>query len=98
MRRLHVIEDFDRMGGEVYFRGDKERFMRDPELREAYECGKKDGWREAMREAGDGYGERTTHWGGEGGRDILYRGDRRPGMDDDMDYRRRRSARTGRYI
>lgn len=102
MRRLHVIDDFDRMGGEVYFRGEKERFMHDPELREAFEAGCEHGYHKAMKEMDGGYNERTTHWGGQGGRDILYRGGR-DGMnyrddDDDMDYRRRRSSRTGRYM
>ena len=32
MRRLHILRDFDRMGGEIYYREDK--FAHDPELLE----------------------------------------------------------------
>ena len=79
----------------VFYR--KEKYQHDPELMEAYECGKKDGWREAMEEA-DGYHERrgnVTHYGA-GGR-ILYREE--PDWEDDGEvvYRRRRDSR-GRYI
>lgn len=79
----------------VFYR--KEKYQHDPELMEAYECGKKDGWREAMEES-DGYHERrgnVTHYGA-GGR-ILYREE--PEWDDDGEvvYRRRRDSR-GRYI
>lgn len=93
MRRLHIIRDFDRMGGEIYYREDK--FAHDPELLEAYRCGKKDGWREAMQEA-DSYRERRMY-----DRDgiIKYRHDDEDWDDEDMyDERRRRSRRTGRYI
>ena len=92
MRRLHVIEGFDRMGGEVYFRKDK--FAHDPELLEAYECGKKDGWRCAMKELEhDDYGERRHY--GYGSVPPMYReherGVRMP-EDDELMYRRRRRA------
>lgn len=95
MRRIHVFEDFDRMGGEIYYR--EEKYAHDPELLEAYKCGKKDGWREAMEES-ERYSERRVY-----DRDgiIKYRDHDRMdrNWDDDMyDERRRRSARTGRYI
>lgn len=101
MRRLHVIENFDRMGGEVYFREDK--YRHDPELLEAYKCGKKDGWREAMEEAQGGYSERRMYDDRgrviqyrDFGRDhILYR-DHDGMMPDDYDERRRRRA-DGRF-
>ena len=79
----------------VFYR--KEKYQHDPELMEAYECGKKDGWREAMEEA-DGYHERrgnVTHYGA-GGR-ILYREEPEWDDDGDVEYRRRRDSR-GRYI
>ena len=81
------------MGGEIYYR--EEKFAHDPELLEAYKCGKKDGWREAMREAEE-YHERRMY-----DRDgiIKYRHDDEDWDDEDMyDERRRRSRRTGRYI
>lgn len=79
----------------IFYR--KEKYEHDPELLEAYECGRKAGWREAMEES-DGYHERrgnTTHYGA-GGR-ILYREE--PEWDDDGEvaYRRRRDSR-GRYM
>lgn len=89
--RLKRIIDPEYAG--VFYRRDK--YEHDPELMEAYECGKKDGWREAMEEI-DGYHERrgnvTTY--DEGGR-ILYRDDERD-WDDEIEYRRRRD-RMGRY-
>ena len=98
MRLRRIIQDYDRIGGEIYYRKDK--YKHDPELMEAYECGKKDGWREAMEEA-DGYYERrgnVTHLGA-GGR-ILYRHNPEYDRemwddDDDVEYRRRRS--NGRF-
>ena len=78
----------------VFYR--KERYAHDPELMEAYRCGKKDGWREAMEEA-DGYHERrgnVTHYGA-GGR-ILYRDDDDMYDDDEVAYRRRRDS-MGRF-
>lgn len=96
MRRLHVIESFDRMGGEVYFREDK--YRHDPELLEAFEAGCEHGYHKAMEAFGEDYSERRVY-----DRDgiIKYRDHDRMNRnwDDDMyDERRRRSARTGRYI
>lgn len=92
MRRLHVIENFDRMGGEVYFR--EEKFLHDPELREAYECGYKHGRKEAYKELmEEQYGERRD-W-----REMppAYREHpHSPIIDDDVEYRRRRRA-NGRF-
>lgn len=92
MRRLHVIEDFDRIGGEIYYKHEeKERMLRDPELREAYMCGRKEAYKEIME---DQYGERNYGGGGynhrEGG--MGYR-------EEDYDgYGERRGVRgTGRY-
>lgn len=99
MRRLHVIEDFDRMGGEIYYRKDK--YHHDPELMDAYECGRKDAYREIMEEQ---YGERhdwrempPMYRGGN------YRGGSRGGMnfrEDEMDddYSERRRRANGRYM
>lgn len=89
MRLRRIIEP-DYAG--VFYR--KEKYKHDPELMEAYECGRKDGWREAMEED-DGYHERrgnVTHIG-QGGR-VLYRhdNDRMWDDDDDIEYRRRRRA------
>lgn len=95
MRRLRVIDSPDYMGAGIFYRG-KEKYQHDPELMEAYECGKKDGWRAAMEEV-DGYHERrgnVTHYGA-GGR-ILYRDDDREMWDDDVEYRRRRDS-MGRF-
>ena len=94
MRLRRIIDDYDRIGGEIYYRKDK--YSHDPELMEAYECGKKDGWREAMEEA-DGYHERrgnVTHYGA-GGR-ILYREEPEWDDDGDVEYRRRRDS-MGRF-
>lgn len=93
MRRLHVIEDYDRMGGEIFYR--EEKYRHDPELLEAYHCGKKDGWREAMKEAErGGYNERRD-W-----REMppMYRDHERPMHDDDdeIEYRRHRNS-MGRF-
>lgn len=91
MRRMHVIEDFDRMGGEIYYREDK--YAHDPELLEAYKCGKKDGWREAMQEA-DSYRERRMY--DRDGRILQYRHDD-DGWDDDDYMERRRRRANGRF-
>lgn len=96
MRLRRIINDFDRMGGEVYYR--KEKYSHDPELMEAYECGFADAMRKVYDE--DGYHERrgnVTHYGA-GGR-ILYRHDDDDRMydDGDVEYRRRRDSR-GRYM
>ena len=95
MRLRRIIQDYDRMGGEIYYR--KDDFIHDPELLEAYECG----YADALREMRDGYHERrgnVTHLGA-GGR-ILYRHDPEYDRemwdnDDDVEYRRRR--RNGRF-
>lgn len=88
---MHVIEDFDRMGGEIYFREDKERYMRDPELREAFEAGCEHGYRKAHKEMGE-YGERR-HYPVE---DIIrYRHEDEDWNDDYMERRRRRA--NGRF-
>ena len=95
MRLRRIIQDYDRIGGEIYYR--KERYEHNPELLDAYECGYED----ALREMSDGYYERrgnVTHYGA-GGR-ILYRHDPERDMwddDDEVEYRRRRNAR-GRFI
>lgn len=90
MRRMHVIEDFDRMGGEIYYREDK--YAHDPELLEAYRCGKKDGWREAMQES-ERYRERKYD---RDGRILQYRHDD-DGWDDDDYMERRRRRANGRF-
>lgn len=95
MRRLHVIESPEyRMGGEIYYREDKERYMRDPELREAFEAGCEHGYRKAHKEM-DSYHERKYD---RGGRILQYRNDEKDWDDDDYMERRSRSRRTGRYI
>lgn len=96
MRLRRIIQDYDRMGGEIYYRKDK--YKHDPELMEAYECGYADAMREVYDE--DDYSERrgnVTHYGA-GGR-VLYRHE--PNRDmwddgDDIEFRRRRD-RMGRY-
>ena len=98
MHRLHVIDEPHRMGGEVYFREDK--YMHDPELREAYECGKKQGWREAMKEVEHGgYNERREWRMPPMYRDEppMYRNDWRQPEDGEVMYRRHRAA-NGRYM
>lgn len=96
MRLRRIIQDYDRMGGEIYYRRDK--YERNPELLDAYECGYADAIREMES---DDYHERrgnVTHLGA-GGR-ILYRHDPERDMwddDDEVEYRRRRDAR-GRFI
>lgn len=87
MRRIHYIDQPDYAG--IFYR--KEDYMRDPELREAYECGREDAYREIMEEK-YGYGERNMH----PHRGIGYRHDEE--MDDDFNERRYRSARTGRFV
>lgn len=86
MRKMHVFTNpSHHIGGEIYYR--EEEIMRDPELREAYMCGRKDAYREIMEEK---YGERHPEY------PPMYRKD----WDDydDIHERRRRSPRTGRYI
>ena len=58
MRRMRIIDNPDYVGGGIYYR-EHEKYMRDPELREAFECGRKEGWREAMHESErEGFGQR----------------------------------------
>lgn len=94
MRKLHIIEEpSHRIGGEIYYREDKERYMSDSELREAFEAGCEHGYRKAQREMED-YSERKYD---RDGRIIQYRHDPdRDWDDDDMDWRRRRRA-NGRF-
>lgn len=83
--------------GDIMYR--HEKYSYDPELREAYEEGCEHGYKKAMREMeDDGYHERrgnVTHYGA-GGR-ILYR-DEPDWDDDDVEYRRYRRNRMGRFI
>lgn len=89
-----ISEPSHRIGGEIYYREEKERFMHDPELREAFEAGCEHGYYKAQKEMGR-YGERR-HYPVE---DIIrYRHDDEDWDDDDYMERRRRSRRTGRYI
>lgn len=97
MRKLHVIESpSHRMGGEIYYR--EEHYSHDPELLEAYRCGKKDGWREAMKEAEAQYHERRVYDRRRDGmfpeEPLYYREDNE--WDDSYDERRRRRA-NGRF-
>lgn len=86
------MDEPDYMMGGILYRENK--FAHDPELLEAYKCGKKDGWRAAMHESEGGYHERRMYGDHDG--IIHYRDDR--DWDDDYEERRRRSRRTGRYI
>lgn len=100
MRLRRIIDDYDRMGGEIYYR--KEKYAHDPELMEAYEEGCEHGYEKAMREIeSDGYHERRGNviHRGVGGR-ILYRHDDRDHMydDGDVEYRRRRRNSRGEFI
>lgn len=93
MRLKRIMHDYDRMGGEIYYR--KEKYEHDPELMEAYECGFADAMRKVYDE--DGYHERRgniTHLGA-GGR-VMYRHDDDMYDDGDVEYRRRRRA-NGRF-
>lgn len=101
MRRIIQIDSPEhRMGGEVYYR--EEKYAHDPELREAYECGRKQGWREAMEETHGGYNERRD-W-----RDMppmmrehdRYMGGRPNYREDEMDdySERRRRYSNGRFM
>lgn len=93
MRRLHVIDEPHRMGGEIYYREDK--FAHDPELLEAYHCGKKDGWREAMRES-EHEGHYAERHYGHVGMPPMYR-EHDYIADDEPSYRRHRDS-MGRYV
>ena len=91
MRRLHVIDEPHRMGGEMYFRH-ADKYAHDPELLEAYHCGVKQGWKEAMEELeSGGYHERNRY-----GRTLppMMREHEREwdGDDEIVKYRRRRRA------
>lgn len=90
MRKLHVIDNYDHAG--IYCR--EEKYMHDPELRDAYECGKKAGWREAMEELEHGeYAERHI---GRTMPPMMREHDRfREPEDDEVMYRRRRM--NGRF-
>lgn len=82
-----------RIGGEVYYR--KQDYMRDPELREAYDCGRKDAYREIMEEQyGGSYNHRDHH---RTYPPMMRENDRewREPEDDEIAYRRRRA--NGRY-
>lgn len=99
MRRLHIIE-----GDDMGYRHNKEKYMYDPELREAYECGVKEGWRQAMEEQygernrnyGSGYGERHMPYEHRG--NIMYRDVPPMYREDDMYEERRRRDSRGRYM
>lgn len=90
MRRIRVI-DHDGMN----FR--HEGFMQDPELREAYECGRKDAYAEIMEEQ---YGHRDYGRGGMGSRRMDFREqpDRQWHDDDDPYMERRHRDSRGRYM
>lgn len=83
MRRLRILDD-GYMPEHIDYR--KEDYKHDQDLREAYECGRKDGWREAMYEA------QLDERRGSTSR-VNYRRDE---DYDDMDYRRHRD-RYGRF-
>ena len=94
MRRVIIDHGID-------YREDK--YRHDPELREAYECGVKEGWRQAMEEQygernrnyGGGYGERHMPYEHRGG--VMYR-DVPPMYREDEDYEERRRRRAnGRF-
>lgn len=93
---MRVIDNPDYVGGGIFYKQEeKERIMRDPELREAYMCGRKEAYKEIMEEQ---YGERR--W-----REMppAYR-DGRDGMDyrDEQEWRdyeeRRRRDSRGRWM
>ncbi len=96
MRRMRIIDNPDYVGGGIFYRV-HEKFMHDPELREAFECGKKEGWREAMREVErEGFGQRNFP--------PMFRDDRDmpPMFRDEQDWRdyeeRRRRDSRGRWM
>ena len=108
MRRMIVHSEPDHvMGGEVYYRRDK--YRHDPELLDAYECGRKDAYREIMEEQYGGSYNHREHMGRtmppmmresdypmHEGRPT-YREDFREPYPDEIEYRRRRAA-NGRYM
>lgn len=88
MRRLRAIID----GDDMHYRHHEKKYMHDPELLEAFECGVKEGWRQAMEEQyGErrGYDERRDYRG----MPPMYREDK---DWDDYEERRRRRA-NGRF-
>lgn len=93
MRRLHIID-----GDDMGYRHNKEQYMYDPELREAYECGVKEGWRQAMEEQ---YGERNRNYGNGGGYNQRDMWREEPPMyrrEEDPEYEERRRRRAnGRF-
>lgn len=95
---MHIIDNYDRMGGEVYYREDK--YAHDPELREAYECGYKHGRKEAYKEImEEQYGGSYNHRDyGRTYLPMMREHDRewREPEDDEVMYRRRRRA-DGRF-
>lgn len=102
MRRLTIVSP-DHDG--IDYRHHEERYMRDPELRDAYECGYRKAYKEIMSEqyggygerGRDGYGERNMPYEHRGG--VMYRDVPPMYREDDMyEERRRRDSRTGRYI
>lgn len=97
MRRLHVIDNYDRMGGEIYYR-EHEKYAHDPELREAYEAGYHCGRKEAYKElSGEQYGERRTYPPMMREHDGIIRYRENEDWDDPYQERRRRDSR-GRYM
>ena len=100
MRKLHVIDNYDRMGGEVYFRH-AEKYAHDPELMEAYECGYKHGRKEAYKEImEEQYGGSYNHREHMGRTmpPMMREHERewREPEDDEVSYRRRRM--NGRFF
>lgn len=91
---MRIIEEPE-YAGIFYKDHEKERIMRDPELREAYECGRKEAYKEIMEEKyGErrGYGSRGGSYGQRGG--MNYRDEE---DWDEYEERRRRDSR-GRYM
>ena len=86
MRKLHIID-----GDDMHYRHE-EKYMYDPELRDAYECGYRKAYKEIMSEQYGGYGERGNYprHGG-----INYRDDER--WDDSEYEERRRRRANGRF-
>ena len=90
MRRLRIVD-----GDDMHYRHE-EKYMYDPELREAFECGVKKGWREAMLEA-ERYGERRGYDERRDYRGVppMYR-EEKDWHEDEYEERRRRRA-NGRF-
>lgn len=82
---MRMFEEPEFIGGGIMYRHEeKERIMRDPELREAYMCGRKEAYKEIMEEQ---YGERNYGGGG----NYSQRGNYRDDYEDYNERRRRRS-------